>query len=499
MLKKVDKKRFISSVLIIGIILVVVGLNVDIVKNNVNKVYDYLSHNFSWLFISANIVAFIFSLWIIFGPYKNVKLGEGKPKYSTFSWIAMMFTTSCSAGLIVFGFVESIIYSSNPPFNVEPFSSSAYELAQTYSHYHWGLNAWTLYVPISIVLGILLYNKKIKNINISSACKPIIAKKKDGFLGVLFDIFGIFGAVVAPVTSMGLGMPLLTLMLQNIFSIPDNKVMILQIAILVIWIAIFGLSVYKGLDKGIKKLSNINVVMAFAFMLIVACFAGITFVFKSEINTIGKYITYFPRLLTNTDPYGTGNFVSKWTVWYWAWLIVYMPLMGIFNAKISEGRKLKEVAIGQMIFCSLGCWIAMSTLGNYSIKIQQSGVLDIANILNTSGQPTAIVEIIKTMPLSSVMMVIVAILCFVFMATTVDSSSFVAAEATYKHDEKNDDLAPRWLRMIWAVVSCIITFVLLQIGGFEAVQVLAILIGFPLAIIMFIVILSAVKLLKEKQ
>lgn len=498
-MKKIDKKRFIPAILIIVIVLLLVVFNLDFVKSNVDKVYNYISHNFSWLFISANMAAFIFSLWIAFGPYKNVRLGNEKPKYSTFSWLAMMFTTSCSAGLIVFGFIESIIYSSNPPFGLEPLSASAYEMAQSYSHYHWGLNAWTLYVPISIALGLMLYKKKEKNINISSACEPVLKKQSKGFLGVLMDVFGIFGAVVAPVTSMGLGMPLLTMLFQNIFDIPDDKVIILQMAILIIWILLFGASVYKGLDKGIKKLSNINVITAFAFMLVVACFAGLTYVFKAEINTLGNYIINFPKMLTNTDPYGTGDFVSKWTVWYWAWLLVYMPLMGVFNAKISQGRTLKEVALGQMIFCSLGCWVAMSTLGNYAIKIQQSGVLDIAGVLNNSGQPAAIVEIIKTMPFPTLIMIIVAILCFIFMATTVDSSSFVAAEVTYNHSEDKESLAPRWLRMIWAIVTCIITFVLLQVGGFDAVQVLAVLIGFPLAIIMFIVIISTIKMLKNKN
>ena len=496
---KIDKKRFIPAILTIVIVLVLVSFNLDIVKSNVDKVYNFMSHKFSWLFISANIAAFIFSLWIIFGPYKKVKLGDEKPKYSTFSWIAMMFTTSCSAGLIVFGFIESIIYSANPPFGLEPLSIEAYEMAQSYSHYHWGLNAWTLYVPITIALGIILYNKKEKNINISSACEPVLKKHSKGILGVLVDVFGIFGAVVAPVTSMGLGMPLLTLLFQNIFSISDDKVIFLQIGILLIWILMFGASVYKGLDKGIKKLSDINVISAFAFMLLVACFAGISYVLSAEINTIGHYIINLPRMITNTDPYGTGDFVANWTVWYWAWLIVYMPLMGVFNAKISKGRTLREVVLGQMVFCSLGCWVAMSTLGNYAIKIQQSGILDIAKVLDTSGQPAAIVEIIKTMPFPTVIMIVVAILWFIFMATTVDSSSFVAAETTYKHEKNGDDLAPRWLRMLWAIVTCVITFVLLQVGGFDAVQVLAILIGFPLAIIMFIVIISAIKLLKNKK
>lgn len=495
---KIDKKRFYPTIIIIAAVLIFVTFNLETVQNSVDQIYYYLSHNFSWLFIGANIAALIFSLWIIFGPYKNVKLGgeDAVPEYSRFSWIAMMFTTSCSAGLIVFGFIESIMYASNPPFQLESLSTQAYEYAQMYSHYHWGINAWSLYVPISIAIGYMLYNRKKKSISMSTACEPILKKKANGFLGCTIDVLGTFGAVIAPVTSMGLGMPLLTLLLQNLFSIPDDKVVILQGVILIIWILIFGISVFFGLKKGIKNLSNANVIMAFGFMAFAGIIAGVFTVFKSEINTLGLYITNFVRMVTYTEPFSSGDFVANNTVWYWAWLIVYMPLMGVFNAKISKGRTLKEIALGQMLWCSLGCWIAMSTLGNYAIKLQQNGIVDIANILTTQGQPEAILAIISTMPLPKVMSAVVAIICFVFMATTVDSSSFVAAETTMIHD-KPDDMSPRWARILWAIIACIITFVLLQVGGFNAVQVLAILIGFPLAILMFIVIVSAVKALKQ--
>lgn len=497
---KLDKRKFFPIIIIIAIVLIFVSLNLEMVQNSVTSIYNLISHNCSWLFVLANLAAFIFSLWIIFGPYAKVRLGgqNQKPEYSNFSWISMMFTTSCSAGLIVFGFIESIIYASTPPFQIAPFSIEAYENAQVYSHYHWGLNAWALYVPISIAIGYVFYNKKKNSISMSTACEPILKEKSQGFFGCLLDVLGTFGAIVAPVTSMGLGMPLLTLLIQNMFNIPNDKIIILQIVILAIWILIFATSVYKGLNKGIKNLSNINVIMAFVFMIFVGVLAGLFNVFKSEINTIGLYLTKFVRMATYTDPYGDGNFVASWTVWYWAWLIVYMPLMGVFNARISKGRTLREIALGQIIFCSLGCWIAMATLGNFAIKLQQSGTVDIANILSTQGQPQAILAIVQNMPLPKIMMGILAIICFVFMATTVDSSSFVAAETTMKYENQNS-LAPRWLRMFWAVITCVITFVLLQVGGFNAVQVLAILIGLPLAFVMFIVIISAIKALKDNE
>lgn len=497
-MKIIDKRRFIPTVLAIAIALLAVSARLETVQLAVDKVYAFLSHKFSWLFVLSNLSAFLFSVWIVVSPYGKIRLGgeNAKPVYSTFSWIAMMFTTSCSAGLIVFGFIETIIYSSAPPFQVAPLSEQAYEFSEMYSHYHWGLNAWSLYVPASIAIGYMLYNRKQNLVSISGACKPVIGRHSTSVIGCLMDIAGTFGAVVAPVTSMGLGMPLLTLLLQRIFNIEDQYIVGLQFSILAIWIAIFGTSVYRGLSKGIKSLSNLNVIMAFLFMVFVGMLTGAFTVLKAEINTLGLYVSNFARMITYTDPYGSGDFVGSWTVWYWAWLIVYMPLMGVFNARISKGRTLREVAVGQMIWCSLGCWIAMMTLGNYSLSLQIGGKLDIAEILGREGQPAAILAIIGTMPFPKLMMIIVAVLCFVFMATTVDSSSYVAAETTVKHSG-TDDQAPRWCRIFWAVVACAITFVLLRVGGFNAVQVLAILIGLPLAILMFIVILSVIKMLKE--
>ena len=497
-MKKADWKRFLPTVIVIISVLALVSTNLAKVQNAVDLVYAFMSRQFGWFFVFANLAAFGFSVWIMLSPKGKIRLGgeNCKPEFGTISWIAMMFTTSCSAGLLVFGFIETIIYSSAPPFQMEPFSVQAYEYAQMYSHYHWGFNAWTLYIPASVAIGYALYNKGKTSISISNACEPVLGSRSRGILGIIIDILGTFGAVLAPVTSMGLGMPLLTMLFQKIFGIEDAYILVIQGAILIIWILMFGTSVYLGLSKGIKNLSNLNVALAFAFMIFVGILGGLLSLFRAEINTLGLYAQNFIRMATYTDPYGDGNFVGSWTVWYWAWLIVYMPLMGVFNARISKGRTLREVAAGQMVFCSLGCWVAMATLGNYAIRLQQRGV-DIAAALDKEGQPGAIMLILQNMPMPKVMMAVVAVLVFVFMATTVDSSSFVAAETTVNHTSE-DDQAPRWMRIFWAFLACLITFVLLRVGGFQAVHVLAILVGLPLAAVMFLVIASAVKMLNKQ-
>lgn len=484
----------LPAVILIAAAIVGVMMNLSLVQDTVTVFYDTVSHAFSWLFVGVDVACVGFAIWAIFGRKAKLKLGgsDAKPEFSFFAWAAMMFTTACSAGLILFGFIEPIIYASDPPFEIMPFSNTAYEAASMYAHHHWGIAQWVIYLPASIAIGFALYNLKEKNISVAEVCEPVIGKQGRGILGKLIDVVSTFGVVVAPVTSMGLGLPLVILLFQTLFGIPSEYEFFTGIVVLAVWVLLFGSSVFFGLKKGIKNLSKANVILAFSFMAVVAVLAGLFYVFSAEINALGMYIQNFIRMDTYTDPYGTGDFVATWTVWYWAWLIVYMPLMGVLTARVSKGRTIREIAIGLVIACSLGCFVAIMTLGNYSISIQQSGVVDIAAILANEGQAQAILAIVQTMPLPEVMMLSLAVICFIFMATTVDSSSFVAAEMTSRH-ASSDSLATRGIRLFWAVVACGITFVLLQVGGFSAVQTLAILTGLPLAVILIIIIISTIK------
>lgn len=487
----------IPTVVLIVLALAAVVANLDAVQASVQSLYDTVANELSWVFVLSNCACVAFALWAIFGKRAKVRLGgdAASLKYSTFAWFAMMFTTSCSAGLILFGFIEPLYYASAPPFELEAFTNTAWEYAEMYAHFHWGINAWALYVPVSIAIAFMFYNLKKKSVSVAEACEPILKSQSKKATGTVVDILSTFGVVVAPVTSMGLGLPLVILLVQTLFGIPEEFVPAIQLGVFLVWIALFGISVFLGLDRGIKNLSNANVVLAFAFMIIVGIMAGAFHVFKAEISSLGLYVSNLLRMSTYADPYGSGEFVASWTVWYWAWLTVYMPLMGVLVARISEGRTIREVAIGLVVACSLGCFVAIMTLGNYTIDVQRSGIVDAASILSEQGQAAAIVAILQTMPFPEIMMAILAILCFIFMATTVDSSSFVAAELSTKSNLVGA-YASRGLRMLWALVAAAITFVLLQVGGFSAVQTLALLVGLPLSIVMVMVIISALKMLR---
>ena len=352
---KVEKKIFIPSLAILIVGLVIVAINLNELQIIIDNIYDKCISSFGWLFIFSDICCFLFSFWLIFGKYRNVRLGgEGcKPIFSTFSWAGMMFTTSCGAWLVVYGFLEPIYCASQDVIWDGEILSKTYELDQMYAHFHWGPNAWCIYVPITVAIGYILYNRKGKRVTISEGIKTVTNGHKWGKLvGWIADIFAICGTVIAPVISIGTGMPLLVMLTQNIFCISDDYRIYIQICILCIWVAIFGMSVYLGLQKGIKCLSNINIVAAFIFFGVFCLIVGVVHVLASEINTIGLFLQNIVRLNTFTGPYGNGSFVKGWTFSYWACYFVYMPLMGVFNARISKGRMLKEIAFGQLVLCT---------------------------------------------------------------------------------------------------------------------------------------------------
>lgn len=497
---KINKALFGISFGILAVVIFIVCFNLQTAQRIVGDVYDFCIAQFGWFFVFTDIICLIFSLWAIFGPYKDVKLGgeTAKPTFSTFSWAGMMFTTSCGAWLMVYGFLEPMYCATQPPFQLEPLTTTAYEYGQAYAHFHWGPNAWCIYVPISIAIGYAIYNRNAKSATISAACECAIEKKKWKVGGLVADIFSIFGAVIAPVISIGTGMPLLVALVEDIFEISDAYRVYIQIGILTLWVSIFGTSVVLGLKKGIKRLSNINIIIAFILMAIFGIATGLFKVISEEISTVGLLANNYIRMSTYMDPFGTGSFVRGWSVSYWACYFVYMPLMGVFNAKISKGRKIKEIAFGQLVLCSLGCWVAMATLGNYAMNAHMNGNVNVADYILAGDEAGAIIAIVNQMPFAKVIMVFMLIILFVFLATTMDSSAFAAAEMSVVQEEK-DSLAPRWLRIFWSAVAAIIAFVLCQIGGAKAVRSLCNITGLPLAIITYFIIYSIIKMLKEDK
>lgn len=496
MFRKINLKIFIPTCMVLLAVIIILFLWPVEAGKNIAKLFDFCTEKFGWLYMCACIVSFIFLIWMSCGRFGKIKLGgeNEKPQYSNISWIAMLFTAGVGTSIVILGFLEPIYYVSSPPFNIEPFTETAYEYAHMYGQFHWGLSAWAFYNPAIIAVAYMMYVNKEPSIRLSSACRIILRRYTDRWPGRIIDILVVFGVVGSISTSLGIGTPVLADVIREVFDISDKYDLAVKLFVLIIWVFIFGTSVYLGLDKGIQRLSNINIGMAFLFMLIILFAGPAVDIVKMELNSMGLYITEFVRMSTWTQPFGSGEFTKDWTVFYWGWWIAFMPMMGMFVGKISRGRTIKNVMWGQLLWGTLGCCFSFMIFGGYSLYLQKSGIVDLAGILNSKGQSAAVIAILETLPMSKIMMIFLCIVCFVYLATTIDSCAYVLAGVTTKKLGPTQEPA-RWNRIFWAMIFCILSIALMLVGGIESVKIMSVVTGLPLIFVLFLLMASVKKTL----
>ncbi len=498
MFRNIEKKIFFPAVAVLLLLLLPIYLIPDKVNGIVSFLFDQCTGQFGWIFLLTCLASFGFLIWLTTSRYGNIRLGGtgDKPQYGNLSWVAMLFTAGVGTSIVILGFLEPIYYVSGPPFDLAPFSKEAYEYAHMYGQFHWGFSAWAIYNPAIVAIAYIMFVRKDESMRLSTACKSVIGRHADGWAGHIIDILVVFGIVGSISTSLGIGAPVLSAIIREVFHIPESMDFAVSIVVLLVWVMIFGTSVYLGLEKGIQNLSNINVVLAFVFMLIVLLTGPTIDIFKMEVNSLGLYLSDFVRMSTWTDPFGDGVFTKEWTVFYWGWWLAFMPMMGMFVGKISRGRTIREVMWGQLVWGTLGCCTSFMIFGGYSLYLQGSGRVDLAAILAEQGQSAAILAILKTLPMAKFMMIFLCIVCFVYLATTIDSCAYVLAGTTTRKLSEKDD-PERWNRILWAVLFCLLSIGLMVIGGLEAVKTISVLTGLPLVFVIFVLMASVKRMLKE--
>ncbi len=478
-----NKRLFFISIVLSAVVVSIMAFFPKDVSAFVDYAFGFLTDNAGVLYILCAICSFFF---VAVGIYKhgNIKLGTGNKKYSDFTWASMMFCTGIGGSMMIFSFVEPLYYLQDTPFEIEPMSIRAYEYAHMYGQFHWGILDWMLCVPLTVFLSAGFYNSKNDTLRIG---KSVFRHR---ILQVLADVFCIFAIMGGVATSMGLSAPVISTIAGNFLLMKNSKILI--VGIFVTWFIIYATSVWKGLEKGIKKLSYFNVVIAIVFILAVFIIANPLKVIETEINSLGLLFDNFLSMTFYTDPFGASGFPKRWTVFYWALTMAYLPGLAVFTARISEGRTIKQLIGGMVIYGSLGTMFSFSTLGYYSLKIQKSGVVNLCDILGKQGQSEAIKSVLGTLPGSSIFAGVFAIICLIFMATTIDSSVYAIATISMK-DTSEDQTPPRWLRMIWAVVMLIFAALLTNIGGLNTMQTASIITAFPMIVISFIAMYKFLK------
>lgn len=495
--KNVEKRIFIPAIIVSLMIILPIYISPKKSGEVINIAYEFCINKLGWAYFVTCISCFLLLIWLVFGRYANVKIGkrDEKPEYSDFAWIAMMFTAGVGISIVIMGFLEPIYYLTDPPFGIEVMSEKAYEYAHMYGQFHWGISAWAFYTPATVAISYAMYVRKDRKIRLSTACRPILGNKSDGFLGNMIDIFVIFGIVASISTSLGIGTPVVTDIIRYVFGIPEKYSIYIKSFVLFIWIIIFVGSLYLGMEKGLKNLSIFNIVLALIVMIFIFAIGPTVSMIKSEINTIGLYFQNFIILNMHMEPYVNNGFVERWTVFYWGWWIAFMPMMGIFVARISRGRTIRNIVVGQLLYGSLGCALSFMVFGGYSLYLQKNNIVDIAYILKNKGQSEAVISILNSMPYPKTVMIITSFLCFIYLATCMDSCGYVLAGTATKSIGRKEE-PERWHRILWSIIFCALSIGLMVIGGFEVVQAVSIIAAIPLILVIFILIASNIKMLK---
>ncbi|MCT4334567.1 BCCT family transporter [Paracoccus sp. YLB-12] len=493
---RLDRRVFFPSLIVIASVIVPLFLFPESGPAAVNAAFAFATGQFGWLYLAAGLGAVVFLIGLACSRFGNVRLGgpDDAPEFSYFSWVAMIFCGGIGIAIVNWAWVEPIYYLQGPPFGVEPMSPAAAEWALTYGQFHWGLTPWAIYCLPSIPIAYSMFVRRNPGVRLSVAAGGVLGRHVDSWVGVLLDSVVVFGVVGGVGTSLGLAVPLVSRLVGGQFGIEPS--LGLDLTILAIWTAIFGGSVWFGLSKGIKILSDTNVVLAILLLAFTFIIGPKIFIVNGWVNSLGQMTSSFIHMSTWTDPVGGSSFWRDWTVFYWAWWIAYAPMMGLFVARISRGRTIRELIVAELIWGSLGCWVFFAIWGGYALNLQVSGTLDVAAILSAEGIPATVQAILGTMPLSGLVTLVFIALCFIFLATTLDSAAYVLASVTSRKLSGYQE-PKRSLRMAWALILAAVGIVLIQLGGLKPVQTSTIVVALPLIPVLVIMCISLLRWLRQ--
>ncbi|MDH3613484.1 MAG: BCCT family transporter [Gammaproteobacteria bacterium] len=492
---RIDWPSFIACVTIIALVCLPIAIAPDATGYFLQSTYDWIAREFGILYLLASVAAIGFLVWIAASRYGALKLGQDQdePEFSQISWVAMLFCAGVGAGLIYWCATEWAYYYQAPPFGAEPRSAEAAEWASTYGLFHWGFTAWAFYCLPTIAIAYPYYVKKMNILRFSVSCNWYLKGKEQGPVARAIDLFFMIALIGGAASSLGFSTPMIAACLAWLFGIEPS--FNLEMGVVVLCVLLFAGSVWLGLKKGIKRLSDINLVLAFGLLLFILLVGPTAFLLKTSLNGVGLMAQNFLRMNFWTDPFSDSGFVESWTVFYWAWWVAYAPYIGLFVTRISRGRTIRQVITGMLLFGSLGSWVFYMIIGNYALYLELAGTLDFTGIMNSIDGNAAIVAMLEQLPLTPLVIAVFSAIAIIFAATTYDSASYTLASSATLNLKAGDDPA-RWHRAFWAFAFGLMPVALMYIGGLRVMQVIVLIASLPILLIGVVMSISLVKTLQ---
>lgn len=476
---RVNRPVFIASALLIVGFIIFGSLFGELAGEVFNQLQSFITHRFRWLFIILMNVAVVFSLYIALSRYGDIRLGHQTehPEYSLLSWFGMLFSAGIGIGLLYWGTAEPLYHFMSPPMGQAETVEMAKQ-AMSISFLHWGIHAWALYCVVALSLAYFHYRRGLP-LSIRSVLYPLIGQKIYGKWGHVVDTLAVFGTMFGVVTSLGLGAMQINAGFSNVFGIPNNVPV--QLCLIAIITAMATLSVMMGLDKGIKRLSDINIVLTVLLLGFMLLFGPTQFIIDSFIENIGNYVSQLIPLGFWSEAYSNTDWQANWTIFYWAWWVSWSPFVGIFVARISRGRTIREFIFGVLFIPMLLLFFWFTTFGGSAVHMELMGNYGLIEAVKAD-YGSAIFKLIEYYPLTKPLTLVIVVMIMLWFVTSSDSASLVIDMLTAGGDTN----PPKIQRLFWALSQGVIAAVLLVAGGLSALQAVAIIAGFPFAIVVFV-------------
>ena len=506
-MNKLEKNRIDWMVTLVPFILIVVLAGMlfvfpDQSNEVIGQVRFFFGDTVGLYYLALGLGALIVSIVMALSGCGDIVLGEPfeKPKYSFFTWGCMMFTCGLAADILFYSFAEWVMYATNPHIAE---LGSIIEWAGVFPLFHWSFIPWAFYLVLAVAFGFMLHVRKRSRQRYSEACRPVIGKHSDGLAGRIIDLFALFALLAGTATTFSVATPLMASIIMKLFHIEISRRFV-TIIILLITCAVYTYAVLHGF-KGIGILAKTCIYLFFGLLLIVLFTSGQgRFILENGFQSFGKMVQNFIGLSTYVDPVRENNFPQDWTIYYWAYWMVWCIAAPFFIGNISRGRTIRQVIGGGYIFGVGSTIVSFVVLGNYSLGLQAAGGADFIAVYEKSGDLyELILNIIDTMPFSKFILVLVIVTMVTFYATSFDSIAYTASCYSY-YNLGEDEMPHRAIELLWCLLLIVLPMGLVfSESSMNNIQSVSIISAFPIGIIMVIMVWSFFKdakdYLKEKE
>jgi choline/glycine/proline betaine transport protein len=487
---QLNKKVFFGASSIIIALLLYTSMLPKQAQALFNVVQASIIDNGSWFYVLTVAFIFFFVIFLGISRYGDIRLGpdHSTPDYSLASWISMLFAAGMGIGLMFFGVAEPLMHYLSPP-TAETGTIAAVQESMKMTFFHWGLHAWAIYTIVALVLAYFSYRHNLP-LTLRSALYPLIGDRIYQWPGHLVDVFAVVSTVFGVATSLGLGASQVNAGFGYLFGIEVSTTN--QIIIMCVITSLAVISVATGLDKGIKILSETNMVLAIILLLLIFVLGPTVFLLQAYLQNIGDYLADIVHNTFNLFAYKKTEWIGGWTIFYWGWWLAWAPFVGLFIARISRGRTIREFIIGVMLIPTVFTLFWMTIFGNSAIDlVHNQGVVALGDMVSKDSS-VALFVFLENFPLTSVLSFFSVLMIVIFFVTSCDSGAMVV-DMLCSHG-RND--TPLWQRVYWAVGIGIVAAVLLLVGGLSALQTMTIASALPFTLVLLLAIAGLIKALR---